>query len=344
MPAAVQVPCSVTALASAMSKANSGDTLSLAAGCVYRQATLPAVTGNLTITGNGATLRDSGNLTVGPSNTLTVTGLNFRRTRIVITGAGRADITGGTFTGATGTDGGAIEDDSTSALGGLQVTGATFTGNTATFGGGAIYGGGNLGAIITDCAFYRNHAGAFGGAVVDDTQTGAVITGSLIAGNTAAKEGGGVASLGGGPDIGGFGASIIDSVITGNHAGFGGGGVYSTLVLTTITGSLISRNTASGDGGGVYYDENQVELDRFAAALDSDTITRNTAGGHGGGVYDNLWPVGMTGTQVTRNTAGAGGGGIYLASEWTVILATSLVERNRPDNCEPPGMVTGCTR
>jgi predicted outer membrane repeat protein len=203
----VSVPCSSAALASAISTAGVGETLSLAAGCVYRQATLPAVSGNLTITGNGATLRDSGNLTVTWTATLAITSLDFRRNRIVITGAGRADITGGAFTGDTGTNGGAIENDSSTPRSGLQVTGATFIGNTATFAGGAIYGGGHQGAIITDCAFSRNHAGAFGGAITDDTQSGAVITGSLIAGNTAVNEGGGGASLGGGPDIGGFGAS-----------------------------------------------------------------------------------------------------------------------------------------
>jgi hypothetical protein len=50
-----------------------------------------------------------------------------------------------------------------------------------------------------------------------------------------------------------------------------------------------------------------------------------------------------TGTDIIRNEAPGGGGGIYDESTATVTLTTSPVTRNKPDNCEPPGSITGCT-
>lgn len=328
----VTVPCNSAALASAMASAGADGTLNLARACVYRQAVLPAVTANLTIDGNGATLKHSGNLTVSQTAIVTITSLNFRQTRIVILGAADVNITGSTFTGDTGIDGGAIEDHSYAGPGGLQVTRCTFTGNTAS-GGGAIYDDGDLGAYITDSAFYRNHAGG-GGAILDASQFGAGIVNSVLAGNTATFDGGAVAS------VSDFGAGISGSRLTRNHADLGGA-VYDTSGPLIITDTLIRGNTASQDGGGVYADENPRELPQ-PVTLDDDTITRNYAGGNGGGLYDNLWQATATGTTITRNTAGGGGGGIYLGSGAAVTLTTSLVTRNQPDNCEPANMVTGC--
>jgi hypothetical protein len=46
-------------------------------------------------------------------------------------------------------------------------------------------------------------------------------------------------------------------------------------------------------------------------------------------------------SQVTGNTA-AHGGGIF-NSGGTVTLAATSVTGNNPDNCEPPGTISGCT-
>ena len=54
------VPCSAAALINSMNSASSGETLSLASGCVYRlTAGLPVVSEDLVIVGNGATLERS---------------------------------------------------------------------------------------------------------------------------------------------------------------------------------------------------------------------------------------------------------------------------------------------
>jgi hypothetical protein len=36
------------------------------------------------------------------------------------------------------------------------------------------------------------------------------------------------------------------------------------------------------------------------------------------------------------------GGGIFNAAGGTVTLASTLVSGNTPDNCEPPGSISGC--
>jgi hypothetical protein len=51
-------------------------------------------------------------------------------------------------------------------------------------------------------------------------------------------------------------------------------------------------------------------------------------------------PVTLNHSQVTGNTA-AHGGGIFNFGG-TVTLAKTSVTGNNPDNCEPPGSITGC--
>src|SRR5450755_330001 len=57
---AARVPCAAASLAAAISGAADGATVSLTSGCAYvLTAALPAITQDLTIAGNGATLRRS---------------------------------------------------------------------------------------------------------------------------------------------------------------------------------------------------------------------------------------------------------------------------------------------
>jgi hypothetical protein len=52
----------------------------------------------------------------------------------------------------------------------------------------------------------------------------------------------------------------------------------------------------------------------------------------------------VAGTYITGNRAYGGGGGIFDDGPDTVVMLTnSPVTGNKPDNCEPPGLITGCT-
>lgn len=50
----------------------------------------------------------------------------------------------------------------------------------------------------------------------------------------------------------------------------------------------------------------------------------------------------INGSKITGNSASGGGGGI-INMGGTVTLKGTKVTGNVPDNCEPPGTITGCT-
>ena len=79
-------------------------------------------------------------------------------------------------------------------------------------------------------------------------------------------------------------------------------------------------------------------------AFSNSKVSRNHAGIHGGGIY-NQGELDATGTQVSRNRAPSGGGGIYDDGPDTAhTLTHSTITGNKPDNCEPPGSISNCTR
>ena len=85
----------------------------------------------------------------------------------------------------------------------------------------------------------------------------------------------------------------------------------------TIAFSQISRNTASGQGGGI------IEA----------TIASN--GPAPGGALTIKF------SQITRNKA-ASGGGIFAVPGSPVTLKVTVIAKNIPDNCAPPGAVPSC--
>ena len=362
--ATVNVPCSANALAAAMNSASSGETLSLAPGCTYRRADLPVVNGDLAITGNGATLKEGGGLEVN-SGTLTVTNLNFRKSRIVVHRIGILAVNGGTFTGNTAANGGAIDVDAPVA-GAFTVTGATFIRNTATGSGGAIYEYNDFGAGIIDCTFTGNHAGGAGGAILANPNSGTLlsnvvmhgnsattggaiyntarinISGSRISGNHATGQGGGLYSDDVFDDVLRGQVAVTGTVLRGNTAQEGAG-IYNVVGTADLTDDTVTGNDASVSGGGIY---NSADYRLLPGDMDltNSQITGNHAGESGGGIY-NQGQVAAASTTIARNTATTAGGGIYDDGPVAAVtLTASPVLRNRPDNCEPDSSITDCTR
>ena len=189
------VPCSTTALASAISGAASGATLVLASGCTYQVSDpLPDISANLKIEGREATLDGDGPevpgysiLNVLAGATLHTRDLNFTcggnyvdQCGHAIGTSGNVTIDGGTFYDLGPifneyglTDGGAIANG-----GQLTVIGATFDDNGTEGSGGAISNGGQLTVIAT--RFSHNGARSVqgsGGAIYN--------VGTLTASSTA---------------------------------------------------------------------------------------------------------------------------------------------------------------
>jgi predicted outer membrane repeat protein len=399
--ATVRAGCGTADLVAAVSSASEGETLSLAAGCTYvLTAGLPLISVDLTIDGNGATLERSTAAGTPPfailatSGTDTVDDLNFTNGDGAIVGGGGEltvqggtfldnsdsaifyrgfgsgpDVTGATFTGNTGTAGGAIYDYG-NAGGGPVVTDSTFTGNTATSGGGAIDDFSAVGGTdVTGSTFTGNSApfagaiagefGDYSGDTIDDNSASdaagisdvyLTVTGSDIYDNHATGYGGGL-SLGY-PALDYTTGTVTDTDIHGNTAQVGAG-IYANEITLSLKGDTISGNTASSDGGGLYVQAAEDLLFPSSVTVTGGTFSGNSAAGQGGGIY-NEGIVSLAGGQVTGNSAGTGGGGIYDGSAQyatgtggTGLPATTLtstpVTGNTPDNCEPAGTITGCT-
>jgi predicted outer membrane repeat protein len=359
--ASTHVPCSATALASAVALA-SGETLSLAPYCTYRlAAALPTVSQNLTILGNHATLQRSYApatpaftiLSVDGTADLSVTNLNFANGAGAIAATQSATVTvqGGAFTGNQAANGGAI--NSTTGSGSLTVTDAVFSRNSATQAGGAIYTNEAAGTTtVTGSTFTKNTAGQVGGAiynffdmnvgnstfVANQAEYGGAIDNNAISGdnltdvvmydNSATEDGGAVNTYE-------CLLSVTDSQIYGNHAGDDGGGLYQFSPLMfpyglSLTGTSVRGNTAQ-NGAGIYAD------DSATTVSSNSTVGGNTATADGGGIYngsDAKPPFGtldLNSSTVSGNNAGSDGGGIYndVQSPSEVINATgSLIEHN----------------
>jgi predicted outer membrane repeat protein len=328
----IPVPCSVSALAGAVGGAPANAILSLKSGCRYQlTASLPKVTSNLTIQGNGDTLIRAGSLDI---TALTVSGAQVAINRLTMSGfsggkgspaaldndGGAVTITKSRFIHNDGGEGGAIQNES---AGRLDVSSTTFTSNGAEY-GGAVANEDTSTATLTSDTFQGNTAAESGGAIyiaagmVTVQGTGASAgAATSFTGNTAAGDYGGAIYNEGGtlianyaiftdnsaPDYGGAiedddGSSrVSDSGFTGNEAEYGGG--LEADALLSLTGDTFTRNS-SYDGGGIY-------VYGGATTLDKTVVFGNRARDEGGGIYRN-------------------GGSVSLTNK-------SLVLFNRPDNC-----------
>jgi hypothetical protein len=377
--AVVRVPCSSPALSGDLENISSGETLRLAARCVYQLATaLPAITTPLVIKGNGATLEPRSapaapafTLLEVNGGTLTVSNLNFRNGDggISVTGEGQLTVNGGTFTGNTGAidstsqlyspvvngaffirNRGAISNDS--AFSSVVVYHCTFVDNA----GGAIWEFG-LGGSMTDSIFRGNTAQS-GGALYLNENFNEQLSGDIFLANSSTEDGGAIYNNGNN----GNGVIIVNSKIYGNRAGGEGGGLYALGPSTSyVTDTAIERNRAPSGGGIesagdiIVISDSTISGNRASAngggigngsayaglSLTDSTILGNRAGEYGGGIF-NQGEVDATGTQIVGNWAVSGGGIYNDGASFTVSLATSSVLYNEPDNCEPAGSVTGC--
>jgi hypothetical protein len=194
---------------------------------------LPAITGNVNITGPGA-------------NLLTVSGNKLYRVFLINSGV-TVSISGLTIANGGGINngGGGINNGGT-----LTVSNSAFFGNSASGTRGA-YGGGiaNGGTLtVSNSTFSGNSAsggsGPGSGGGIDNGGT-LMVSNSTFSGNSA--------SGGGGIYNGGGTVTVSNSTFSGNSAG-SGGGIYNGGT-TTITNSIVAGNTdtTSGQAGNDCY-------------------------------------------------------------------------------------------
>ena len=289
---AATVPCTASALISAISTANgSGGTVTLTSGCVYTLTAvnnttdgggvgLPVISGNVTVQGNGATItRSTASGTpvfrifdVSSSGSLTLSSLtvsnglanNGQQGGGGIFNHGTLTISGSTFTGnsapaSSGTSGGGINNSGT-----LNVSTSTFTSNTGQE-GGAIFN--QATATITNNTFSNNTATIYGGGGLLNAAGSTTVNGDTFTGNTGP---------GGGAIDNDTTLNISDSTFTGNTAGTNGGGAIDNFGPTTITQSTFSGNSAP-------YDSNLLNYTGFTLSISMSIVANGQGASNCGG-------------------------------------------------------------
>jgi predicted outer membrane repeat protein len=346
------VPCSASALSSAMTGATSGEVLQLAKGCTYVLSTaLPDVSVNLTLqaSGNFTTIERSSAggtpnfslLTVTSGARLTANNVNFRNGSSpgnfggAIYGVnGSITVNGGTFSGNLSFQGygGAIDAE----LGTLTVKGATFTGNTSGY-GGAIDFGTNGGGSVTGSTFSGNKA-AYGGGAVSAFHS-ITVNSSTFTGNTVPGPG----NEGGALYVGRGTTTAAQDTFTRNSADLGGGiaNESSAAPGLVVKGGYFKQNTATSGGGAIYNDDDMTltgsvfsynHSANYGGAVDSTeeaTVTgttfANNSATYGGGYYNNPEDLTLSGGSFSGNTAGYGGG---LANQSTATVSGTSFSQN----------------
>jgi len=254
--------------------------------------------------------------------------LNFSGTTSFLT-LNNSQVNGNT---APNGNGGGIQN----LLGTATLNGSQVDGNTSVNAGGISSGPGN------------------GGAPGDTSQL--ILSKSEVNGNTATapvpQPGEGAPPIAAGGIVNGGNATLNSTKVDNNTTSHTSGAGIVNHGTMTLNKSEVNSNTAAGSGpvasgGGIVSAQGPPETVPTTLTINNSQVNNNTAGGNGGGIANGISPM-LTGgaltlnhSQVTGNTA-AHGGGIF-NSGGTVTLAATSVTGNNPDNCEPPGTISGCT-
>lgn len=300
---------------------------------IILQAPLPALSGEVTVEGNG--FRVSRDPAAPDFSILSLISTEPITLRSLTLSNGRANQGGGIFNQATGP---------------VTITNSTITGNTAFDDGGGIHSVDSGELTVKNSAILDNSAGDAGGGVAS-FDSDVTLLGSTISNNQAGRAGGGI-----------YGSStvttIVDSTLSNNQVegaggGFstGGGGLYGGWDSTlTLTDSTVSDNSSGSQGGGIRLYGSYFGSD----SLVNSTMTGNTASGSGGGLFAGGYyhSVSLSNVTITGNSTEAGGssGGIFFytddlltdgiksferrGSQGFLHLANVIVANNGGGNCQ----------
>ncbi|MBD2578266.1 hypothetical protein [Oscillatoria sp. FACHB-1406] len=253
------------------------------------------------------------------------------------------NVSGSSFTGNTGINGGAIN----TVLSTLTVSTSTFKSNDTTKGaafgpdtrgyGGAIYADGGKSAIvdtisITSSRFDSNKGAGQGGALFLYTYSGGdsiTLKNSTVTGNYVAKDAQNL-SLGGGLRVGGGGSfTMTNTTVAKNRSLDQGGGLWTgegspiSINNSTFYGNAAkSFDGKSGLGGAMLLSNNPT------TSIVNSTIANNYAAFQGGGFWGGGSKTTLKDTLVTSNKAYNGG------NNWNIYHDTGTTFTNGGGNVE----------
>jgi predicted outer membrane repeat protein len=356
---------------------NGADTIELAGGATYELTAnlgggfgLPAISDDLLIRGNGATIRrplgigNFGLMNNAPGNELTLRNMTLQDGNNQITGGGAVynsgHLTANNVTFLSNSalitlNGGAIYVNPSASGTSLSIINSSFDDNTAGGDGGAIYGSGSNWQIrIRNTTFDNNSAADDGGAIYLSQEPGIGYIGysTFTNNDTAVGDGGAIYFF----STGGETFPLDHVTISSNEAGGGGGGIYvsgnadvevqfselsgntapngGAMVAFggayTVTQSAITGNTATNLAGGIHSIGGAHGLIRFSE------ISENTATSHGGGLYADSsitqTSVRANHTTISGNVSGDRGGGIYNITGVFTLTFTTVVTNTADDS------------
>lgn len=266
----------------------------------------------------GARVRAVPDYVGGP--TVAITGMTFTGGNgangggAIANNSGNLVLTGTTFSNNTGVSGGAIFNSDS-----VTLSQCTFTGNTANTGtGGAFYNDGTL--LIQGGTFTSNSSPSGAGAVYNDGQV--QVTGSVLFSGNTGLDGGAIYN-----DF--YGTLTISggATFTQNTA-ISSGGALTNVGTATIVQTLITNNAVqaapgvAGTGGAVY--------NTGSATISESTITGNTSSQNGGGISFGGPALTLVNDTITANTAVLSGSGIDIETEVVPTISNTIVANNTP--------------
>jgi hypothetical protein len=365
----------------ALSSVNNFKFLPTPGGPVLSSNGLPVIKSKIAVNGSGATIAGNGNdfrifEVDGPGGNLTLKDLTITKGASLFAGAGLLNIEGAitldhsrvtgnaSASAGGGIASGVVDPMHLGPIGTLAINFSQVDANTAMSGGGGgvLNHAGTL--TLNHSQVSNNRSGGGGGGIASGSGTGGfpgsstlVVDFSQVNNNVST---GGPTAGAGGIANGGV-ATITHSQVDGNSApGAPGGGIFNHATMT-IDHSQVNGNSASKDGlgndglgGGIAnFDISAVNIGapRASLTLTHSDVNNNSASGLGGGILevgvDQNFNVGFGGplvldhSTVTGNSASSGGG-IFAFLGSPVTLDQSRVVENIPDNCAPPGSISGC--
>ncbi|WP_055546555.1 hypothetical protein [Streptomyces sp. NBRC 110028] len=277
----------ISGLVDAINQANAnGGRITLASRCTYTLTTpdnpddgLPEITGDVTISGNGSTIRRDPDATG-----------SFRIFHVV--SGGTLTLKSLTVSGGVSRDsgGGALNEQGT-----LNLKNTVFKDNFAVTGGGVSNNGGQL--HLDRTTVERNTAASFGGGVLNTgngTTTGngtmTMKGGALIKNRAVTSNGGGLENQ--------LGTATLESVSIRGNTAIEGGGIRNVNTSTLNLKSTTLKDNIAVRGAGL----SNLGPNATATLVDS-LITRNTAITAGGGIDNQSGgQVTLTNTKVVNNT------------------------------------------
>ncbi|MBL1118325.1 hypothetical protein JK364_39055 [Streptomyces sp. 110] len=279
----IQVECNdIPGLVDAINQANAnGGRITLAPRCTYTLTApdnpddgLPEITGDVTISGNGSTIRRDPEAAE-----------NFRIFHVV--SGGTLTLKSLTVRGGVSSNfgGGALNEQGT-----LNLNDTVFKDNSANTGGGVSNNGGQL--HLDRTTVERNSAAMFGGGVLNTANgTMTMKGGSLLKNRAATSNGGGLENQ--------VGTASLESVSVRGNTGIEGGGIRNVNGSTLNLKSTTLRDNIAVRGAGL--SNLSTSFGTATATLVDSRVTRNTAITAGGGIDNQAGQVTLTNTKVVDN-------------------------------------------